>query len=289
VVGKHRTEKLTARRFVYNPFSLHKQKRRPVLTERHYAIVRRLVGYGRLRGLEATETLASLYQVSRLYVNFFQPSFKLKSKTRDGAKVTKRYEAPLTPLERVLRSPSIPEATKRSLRARFRKLDPLDLLHRIREAQQRVAQSSASGGPPASTKTAPEVPLLDFLSSLGTAWQAGEIRPTHHRKAHVPHDWRTREDPFEHTWPKIQEWLETEPGITAKQLYERLTAMAPTLYSGAQLRTLQRRVKVWRSDRARELVTRILSGADAEVVKADAATQHQPSPQNDSSMTTRRE
>lgn len=47
--------------------------------------------------------------------------------------------------------------------------------------------------------------------------------------------------------------------------------MAPALYSGAQLRTLQRRVKVWRADRARELVTRILSGADTEVVKAGAA------------------
>ncbi|WP_258879299.1 hypothetical protein [Paraburkholderia sp. BL6669N2] len=62
--------------------------------------MRRLIGYGRLRGPEAT-ALASLYQVSRLYINFFQQSFKLKSKARDGAKVTKRYEAPLTPLERV--------------------------------------------------------------------------------------------------------------------------------------------------------------------------------------------
>ncbi|MDP9652083.1 integrase catalytic domain-containing protein [Paraburkholderia caledonica] len=257
--------------------------------QKNGSVVRRLVGYGKLRGLEATETVASLYQVSRLYINFFQPSFKLKSKTRHGAKVTKRYEAPLTPLERVLRSPSIPEATKRSLRARFRRLDPLDLLHRIREAQQRVAQCSASGGLPAPATTATEVPLADFLSSLGTAWQAGEIRPTHHRKARVPHDWRTREDPFEHTWPKILEWLETEPSITAKQLYERLTAMAPTLYSGAQLRTLQRRVKVWRADRARELVTRILSGADADVVKAGAATQRQPSPKNGSSVTISRE
>lgn len=158
--------------------------------QKNGSVVRRLVGYGKLRGLEATETLASLYQVSRLYINFFQPSFKLKSKTRHGAKVTKRYEAPLTPLERVLRSPSIPETTKRSLRARFRRLDPLDLLHRIREAQQRAAQCSASGGLPAPATTATDVPLSDFLSSLGTAWQAGEIRPTHHRKARVPHDWR---------------------------------------------------------------------------------------------------
>ncbi|MFM0351680.1 integrase catalytic domain-containing protein [Paraburkholderia sp. RL17-347-BIC-D] len=237
--------------------------------QKNGAIVRRLVGYGKLRGLEATGTLASLYQVSRLYINFFQPSFKLKSKTRHGARVTKRYEAPLTPLERVLRSASIPEATKRSLRARFRKLDPLDLLHRMREAQQRIAECSASGGQPTEIKISSDVPLADFLSSLGTAWQAGEVRPTHHRKARVQHDWRTREDPFEHSWPKIQEWLEIEPGITAKKLHERLTAMAPTMYSRAQLRTLQRRVKVWRSNRAKELVTRILGDADA--MKADAA------------------
>ncbi|WP_121311456.1 hypothetical protein [Paraburkholderia sp. BL17N1] len=45
------------------------------------AIARRLVGYGRLRNPEATATLASPYQVSRLYINFFQRSFKLRSKT----------------------------------------------------------------------------------------------------------------------------------------------------------------------------------------------------------------
>ncbi|MGF6844167.1 hypothetical protein QF001_008062 [Paraburkholderia youngii] len=157
----------------------------------------------------------------------------------------------------------------------------------MREAQQRVAECSASGGVPTEIRRAGEVPLPDFLASLGTAWQAGEVRPTHRREARVPHDWRTREDPFEHTWPKIQQWLETEPGTTAKKLHERLIAIAPTMYSTAQLRTLQRRVKAWRSNRVRELVTRILSDADA--VKADAATQRQPSPQNDSTVTITRE
>jgi hypothetical protein len=201
--------------------------------QRNGSVVRRLVGYGRLRGLEATDTLASLYGISRLYINFFQPSFKLKSKTRHGARVTKRYEAPLTPLERVLRSTSVPEATKRRLRAQFRALDPLDLLSRMREAQQHVAQCNGSGTAPTEAETPGRVPLADFLASLGTAWQDGEVRPTHHRKARAPHTWRSREDPFEHTWPTIQQWLETEPGITAKRLHERLVAMAPAMYSGA--------------------------------------------------------
>lgn len=183
--------------------------------QKNGAIVRRLVGYGRLQGLEATETLASLYQVSRLYINFFQPSFKLKSKTRHGAKVTKHYESPLTPLERVLRSASVPEATKRKLRARFRALDPLDLLCRMREAQQHVAKCSECGTPPAETAPPDRAALAEFLVSLGTAWQDGEVRPTHQQKARVPHTWRSREDPFEHTWPTIQQWLVSDQRSTS--------------------------------------------------------------------------
>jgi hypothetical protein len=251
--------------------------------QKNGSIVRRLVGYGKLRGLEDTEVLTSLYRISRLYINYFQPSFKLKSKTRHGARVTKRYEGPLTPLERVLRSPSVPESTKQGLREQFRSLDPVELLHRMREAQRRVAKCTATGTAATGASVANDVTVAEFVASLGTAWQAGEVRPTHRRKARVPHDWRTREDPFEHTWPKIQQWLETEPGITAKRLQDRLIGMAPTIYSSAQLRTLQRRVKAWRANRARDLVTRILDEADA--MEAGAATQRQPPSQNNPEVT----
>ena len=37
--------------------------------------------------------LVRLYAASRLHTNFFQPSFKLKDKRREGAKVIKRYHA----------------------------------------------------------------------------------------------------------------------------------------------------------------------------------------------------
>ena len=59
--------------------------------QKNGAVVRRLVGYGRLKGVKATQTLSRLYSISRLYVNCFQPSFKLKKKSRQGAKVTKHY------------------------------------------------------------------------------------------------------------------------------------------------------------------------------------------------------
>jgi hypothetical protein len=62
--------------------------------QKNGAVVRRMVGYRRFEGLEAAALLAQLYRSARLFVNFFQPSFKLKRKERDGARVHKTYSAP---------------------------------------------------------------------------------------------------------------------------------------------------------------------------------------------------
>ncbi len=239
--------------------------------QKNGAIVRRLVGYGRLRGLEATETLASLRQVSRLYINFFQPSFKLKSKTRRGTKVTKHYEAPVTPLERSCGPHLFRRRAKRNLRIRFRRLDPLNLLYRMREAQQRVAQSSASGGPPASTKTATEVhsPISCPVSGQRGRPARFDRRISAKRAPHMTG-----------TLAKIRSNI---PGRRYWSGSKPSPGLWQSKYTSASPRWLPR------SNRARELVTRILIGADAEVLKADAATQRQPSTRNDSSVTTSRE
>jgi hypothetical protein len=57
------------------------------IEQKNGAVVRRLVGYGRLEGIGMATVLTRLHEAARLYVNFFQPSFKLKSKKREGAKV----------------------------------------------------------------------------------------------------------------------------------------------------------------------------------------------------------
>jgi hypothetical protein len=69
--------------------------------QKNGSVVRKLVGYGRLEGLSATAALRRLYESSRLYTNFFQPSFKLTGKTRRGARVHKTYDEPLTPYTRL--------------------------------------------------------------------------------------------------------------------------------------------------------------------------------------------
>jgi hypothetical protein len=76
----------------------------------------RLAGYGRLSGLAAAGALQHLYESARLYVNFFQPSFKLASKRREGAVVHKRYHPPLTPYQRLLASAKVDVTVKHQLR-----------------------------------------------------------------------------------------------------------------------------------------------------------------------------
>lgn len=64
----------------------YKKNDQAFVEQKNGAVVRRLVGYGRFDGIET----ARLYAAARLHVNFFQPSFKLKEKRREGAKVIKR-------------------------------------------------------------------------------------------------------------------------------------------------------------------------------------------------------
>ena len=64
----------------------------------------------------------------------------------------------------------------------------------------------------------------------------------------------------------MEGWLAVEPNLAGKELLTRLTQLLPDLYpTGAQLRTLQRRVKAWRAERARELVFGAIAGLGPDV------------------------
>ena len=220
--------------------------------QKNGAVVRRLVGYDRLEGLQAAEALTRLYASSRLFVNFFQPCFKLASKTRIGARVEKRYHPPATPCARLLASATVAEETKERLRAVAATLDPIRLLDEIRAAQQHLAKLSA--GEASQVIPTSDAGLEQFLAGLSTAWRDGEVRPTHRPQPKPRRHWRTREDPFEATWPRVCEWLVTDPDRTAKEILQRLQWETPGQFTDGQVRTLQRRVKAWRRDAVRDLV-----------------------------------
>lgn len=62
-----------------------------------------------------------------------------------------------------------------------------------------------------------------------------------------PRDWQTREDAFAGVWSEVAEQLEVNPGLEAKTLFAWLQRKYPGRFQDGQLRTLQRRVKVWRA------------------------------------------
>lgn len=78
-----------------------------------------------------------------------------------------------------------------------------------------------------------------------------------------PRDWRTREDSFAGHWPEVEALLSASPALEAKTLFDVLVEKYPGGYDVGQLRTLQRRVKLWRAER----------GPDKAVVLAQ---QHRP-------------
>ncbi len=198
------------------------------IEQKNGSVVRRLVGYGRLEGLRAAEGLGRLYTASRLFVNFFQPSFKLKEKVRTGARVTKRYHAPETPCARLLAWPTIDDAMKERLRSVLATLDPLRLLDEIRVVQEHLA--GLAKGEALHVLPHRDADLERFLRSLATAWKDGEVRPTHRAGPKPQRHWRTRADPLEAVWPRVVAWLETEPDATAKGLLHRLQSEAPGVF-----------------------------------------------------------
>jgi len=56
--------------------------------------------------------------------NHFCPSLKLREKHRNGAKYVKKYHPPLTPYQRILDHPGIPETTKIALKTQHDQLNP---------------------------------------------------------------------------------------------------------------------------------------------------------------------
>ena len=112
-------------------------------------VVRRLVGYDRYTSKAAYQCLERLYYDVRLYINFFQPTMKLVSKTRHGAKVNKVYDTARTPYQRLLEAGVLREAKQQELAATYHGLNPVQLLKQINSSLEqlwRLAQYPASLG-----------------------------------------------------------------------------------------------------------------------------------------------
>jgi hypothetical protein len=103
-------------------------------------VVRRLVGYDRYTSKAAYQCLERLYANVRLYVNFFQPTMKLVSKTRNGAKVNKVYDTARTPYQRLLDTGVLTEIKRQELAATYCGLNRVRLLKQINSNLEQLWQ-----------------------------------------------------------------------------------------------------------------------------------------------------
>lgn len=63
------------------------------------------------------------------------------------------------------------------------------------------------------------------------------------------HTWKTREDPFEAYWPESEQMLDAAPELNAKTLFDWLCEGHPGVFNEGQLRTFQRKVRLWRAQK----------------------------------------
>lgn len=212
--------------------------------EKNGSIVRKLIGYDRYEGEAAWRALAEVYAAVRLYVNFFQPSMKLISKERQGAKVHKCYDQAQTPYQRLQASAHVSQKIKTKLACQYETLDPVILLKRMEELQGKFWQYAwkDNGAVQASTN---EPSSSEPLMTRAPRQYRRTPKP---RKSLGPRTWRTREDPFENVWDGLQVRLAIDPGCTATKLLKQLIKQEPEVYSIKHLRTLQRKIANWRED-----------------------------------------
>lgn len=99
--------------------------------QKNWSVVRHTVGYDRWETDQEFAILESIHDDLRLYINFFQPSFKLIAKERIGNKTIKRYDTAKTPYQRVLERQDISLKAKAQLMNLYLQLNPAELRRSI--------------------------------------------------------------------------------------------------------------------------------------------------------------
>ena len=107
--------------------------------QKNWTHVRQLYGYARLDARDCVQPMNELYrrEWSQLS-NFFMPTMKLVEKVRFGSKITKRYDAPKTPFQRLLDCNVLSPQVAQQYRTLAASLNPLQLQTTVRTQIQEI-------------------------------------------------------------------------------------------------------------------------------------------------------
>jgi hypothetical protein len=117
--------------------------------QKNWHVVRQTVGYHRYDTPGELDLLNRIWALQRLLTNHFAPQQKLVAKTRTGAKITKTYDAPATPYQRVLADTgTVAKATKARLKRENRPLNPAAIQRQIQAlCTELLTLTTAKQGP----------------------------------------------------------------------------------------------------------------------------------------------
>ena len=138
--------------------------------QKNGAIVRGLVGYDRFASRAAYAQLAHVYDLARLHVNFFQPTEKLVTKTREGARTRRIYDRAQTPFQRVCAAGVLTAPQREALTTLYQQMNPLRLRRNLERALDQLWALAAPppARDPAATSVEPRsVTLTSEPTGLG--------------------------------------------------------------------------------------------------------------------------
>lgn len=117
--------------------------------QKNWHIVRQTVGYHRYDTAAELELLNQIWALQRLLTNHFGPQQKLVKKTRTGAKITKTYDLPATPYQRVLDDKgTVKKTVKTKLIRENKPLNPAAIQRQIQSlTSELLTLTTAKQGP----------------------------------------------------------------------------------------------------------------------------------------------
>lgn len=109
------------------------------IEQKNWTHVRKLMGWERYDSPPALKAMNDFYRHDwRLMMNLFQPSVKLLKKVRVGSRLTRRYDAAQTPLDRLLADQDSACAALRALPPTRAALDPFTLAQSIEHKLEHI-------------------------------------------------------------------------------------------------------------------------------------------------------
>ena len=117
------------------------------MEQKNWPHVRKLVGWARYDSAAALQARNALSADLRLFQNLFQPSMKLLTKVRKGARLLRRYDQPPTPCARVCACPEADPKKVAALRRMRAQTDPFARTQRIDQQLKQRARVARRSGP----------------------------------------------------------------------------------------------------------------------------------------------